>query len=140
VTFRYKKAYANGDRSIQYGLIAEDVAEVLPDLAVYNRKGKPETVKYHLLPTFLLAAYQQDHKAHREQTEEIDRLRKTIRAEADEIARERKINRSQAKAIAALERRLSMLETQYSASRTHAPSKRNHKSVAHVATVRMSSH
>ena len=28
VTFRYKKAYANGERPLQYGLIAEEVAEV----------------------------------------------------------------------------------------------------------------
>ena len=54
VTFRYKQPYDDGQKSMQYGLIAEEVAEVLPDLAVFNQDGSPETVKYHLLPSLLL--------------------------------------------------------------------------------------
>ncbi|HBN76488.1 MAG TPA: hypothetical protein DD473_11850 [Planctomycetaceae bacterium] len=30
-TFRYKKAFQNGQKPIQYGLIAEEVAEVFPN-------------------------------------------------------------------------------------------------------------
>jgi hypothetical protein len=84
VTFRYKKPYADGGKPIQYGLIAEEVAEVLPGLAVFNADGQPETVKYHLLPSFLLAGYRQQQKT-------ID---------------------AQAKLVAALQRRLSRLEAQ----------------------------
>ena len=62
VTFRYKKPYADGAKPIQYGLIAEEVADVLPDLAVFNDDGQPETVKYHLLPSFLLSEVQRQHK------------------------------------------------------------------------------
>ena len=54
VIFRYKKAFEDGDRPIQYGLIAEEVAEVFPPLVVYNEDAEPETVKYHLLATLLL--------------------------------------------------------------------------------------
>ena len=36
------------------GLIAEEVAEIFPDLAVKNADGQPETVKYHDLPVLLL--------------------------------------------------------------------------------------
>lgn len=54
VTFRYKEEYSNGEKPVQYGLIAEEVAEVFPDLAVYNEDGQPETVKYHLLTPILL--------------------------------------------------------------------------------------
>jgi hypothetical protein len=54
VTFRYKKAFTDGSKPIQYGLIAEEVAEVFPDLVVYNGDGEPETVKYHLLATMLV--------------------------------------------------------------------------------------
>ena len=54
VTFRYKKTFKDGDKPIQYGLIAEEVAEVFPDLVVYTEDGEPETVKYHLLATLLL--------------------------------------------------------------------------------------
>ena len=54
VTFRYKDAYENGDQPLQYGLVAEEVAEVFPDLVVFNEEGKPETVKYRLLSSLLL--------------------------------------------------------------------------------------
>ena len=39
---------------MQFGLIAEEVAEVFPDLVVYSEDGEAETVKYHLLATLLL--------------------------------------------------------------------------------------
>jgi hypothetical protein len=35
-------------------LIAEEVAEVFPELVVYNKDGQPETVAYHLLAALLL--------------------------------------------------------------------------------------
>ena len=54
VTFRYKEAYDDGSKPMQYGLIAEEVAEVFPELVVYGKDGKPETVSYHLLATLLL--------------------------------------------------------------------------------------
>ena len=69
VTFRYKKSIEDGDKPTQYGLIAEEVAEVFPDLVVYNKDGEPETVKYHLLATLLLNELQKqkqvtaDHEA-----------------------------------------------------------------------------
>jgi hypothetical protein len=37
VTFRYKKAYEDGSKPEQYGLIAEEVAEVYPDLVARSR-------------------------------------------------------------------------------------------------------
>ncbi len=54
VTFRYKKPYADGGKPVQFGLIAEEVAEVFPELAVFNDEGQPETVKYHDLTPMLL--------------------------------------------------------------------------------------
>jgi hypothetical protein len=62
VTFRYKKPYSNGEKPIQYGLIAEEVAASFPDLAVFNAEGKPETVKYQDLAPLLLNEYQKEHK------------------------------------------------------------------------------
>jgi len=54
VTFRYKKPYADGSQPIQYGLIAEEVAETFPELASYGADGQVETVQYHILPSLLL--------------------------------------------------------------------------------------
>src|SRR5579864_7010500 len=42
------------DKSTQYGLIAEEVAEVFPGLVVNDKEGNPQTVKYHELPALLL--------------------------------------------------------------------------------------
>jgi hypothetical protein len=39
---------------LDYGLIAEEVVEVFPDLVAYNKDGIPETVKYNKLPVLLL--------------------------------------------------------------------------------------
>ena len=44
----------NGEKPIQYGLIAEEVAETFPELAVFNADGQPETVKYQDLTPLLL--------------------------------------------------------------------------------------
>ena len=51
VTFNYKN---HSPESISYGLIAEEVAQVLPNLVVYDKDGQPETVQYHNLPVLLL--------------------------------------------------------------------------------------
>lgn len=54
VTFRYK----GKDAAIEYGLIAEEVADAFPDLVVYGTDGRPETVKYHTLNILLLNEFQ----------------------------------------------------------------------------------
>ena len=58
VTFRYKEAEPDGGKPIQYGLIAEEVEKVMPDLVIYNDKGTPESVAYEILPSLLLNEYQ----------------------------------------------------------------------------------
>jgi hypothetical protein len=72
VTFQFKpevRSVPEDDyRPLEYGLIAEEVAEVFPDLVVYDGEGRPETVKYHLLGTMLLNELQK-------QAEEIVELR-----------------------------------------------------------------
>ena len=54
VTFRYTQAYGDGSKPIQYGLIAEEVAEVFPELAVRNAAGEVDTVHYETLNVLLL--------------------------------------------------------------------------------------
>lgn len=54
VKFRYKADVQKGERPVQYGLIAEEVDKVFPELVVYDEAGQPETVKYHILSTLLL--------------------------------------------------------------------------------------
>ena len=62
VTFRYKDADEMGAHPLQYGLIAEEVAKVAPDLVQYDKAGKPFTVRYHLLTPMLLNELQKERK------------------------------------------------------------------------------
>jgi hypothetical protein len=54
VTYRYKQPFADDSKPIQYGLIAEEVAEVYPDLVAHSADGQIETVKYQVLDSMLL--------------------------------------------------------------------------------------
>jgi hypothetical protein len=78
VTFFYKPEYDKGPRTLQYGLIAEEVAEVYPDLVAYEPDGKPYTVKYQYLTTMLLNELQKQHTVVAAQREEIDSLRNEL--------------------------------------------------------------
>jgi len=51
VTFNYISDEAKTE---QFGLIAEEVEEIMPELVIYNKEGQPESVMYHVLPTLLL--------------------------------------------------------------------------------------
>jgi hypothetical protein len=46
---------------LQYGLIAEEVAEVYPDMVAYDKDGAPYTVKYQYLAPMLLNELQKQH-------------------------------------------------------------------------------
>ena len=67
VTFRYKKAYDSGEGRLQYGLIAEEAAEVYPELVVYDDTGKVKTVEYQKLPAMLLNELQKQHQVMQQQ-------------------------------------------------------------------------
>lgn len=58
VQFRYLAPFADGSTPIQYGLIAEEVQQVLPELVALDDQGEPASVKYHVLPSLLLAEIQ----------------------------------------------------------------------------------
>lgn len=62
VTFHYKEADESGNRPLQYGLIAEEVNEVMPDLVIRNDDGDIETVAYQMLPSLLLNEYQRQNR------------------------------------------------------------------------------
>ncbi len=59
VTFSYKKMQIDelGQEVIQFGLIADDVAHVIPEI-VLTKAGEPETIRYDALVPLLLAELQ----------------------------------------------------------------------------------
>ncbi|HZT32016.1 MAG TPA: tail fiber domain-containing protein [Bryobacteraceae bacterium] len=85
VTFRYKHAYADGSKPIQYGLIAEEVAEVYPDLVVRNQVGQVESVQYYKLDAMLLNEVQKLAKAHAADQEHIVKLQSQITEQRKQI-------------------------------------------------------
>jgi hypothetical protein len=93
VTFLYRSEYVGGDQTLQYGLIAEEVAKVYPDLVALGADGKPQTVRYHLLSTMLLNEVQKQELHIQSQTQQLQ---------------------NQALRIADLESRLRRLETRTS--------------------------
>ena len=74
VTFRYQKPFANGSKPIQYGLIAEEVAEVYPELVAHSADGQVESVMYQYLDSMLLNEVQRQHAQIQGQQAEIQRL------------------------------------------------------------------
>jgi hypothetical protein len=71
VTFYYKPEFAGGSRVKQYGLIAEEVAETMPDLVVRDTDGAIQTVRYQFLTPLLLAEVQRLERARIALTDEM---------------------------------------------------------------------
>jgi hypothetical protein len=97
VMFRYKQEQSipsGGEVPPEYGLIAEEVAEVFPDLVVYDEKGQPFTVKYHEMAPMLL--------------NEMKKQQHTIEAQRNEIQAQKREHELE---IAALTARLARVET-----------------------------
>jgi hypothetical protein len=54
VTFLYKPQYDDGSHTLQYGLIAEEVATLYPEMVGYDKDGRPSSLKYQALTPMLL--------------------------------------------------------------------------------------
>jgi uncharacterized coiled-coil protein SlyX len=86
VTFHYKNADTKkaGDTP-QFGLIAEDVAEVNPDLVVRDADGQPLTVRYDAVNTMLLNEFLNEHKKVEEQQASMADLKSTVALQQKEM-------------------------------------------------------
>ena len=73
VTFRYKKEL-DPEAIPQFGLVAEDVAKVNPDLVVRDEDGKPYTVRYEAVNAMLLNEFLKEHKAFLEEQRKVQEL------------------------------------------------------------------
>jgi septal ring factor EnvC (AmiA/AmiB activator) len=71
VTFVYK-----GDPQgvKQYGLVAEEVDKVYPELVVHDDAGKVESVRYSMLTSMLLNELQKETRKNEQQAKQIDHL------------------------------------------------------------------
>jgi predicted RNase H-like nuclease (RuvC/YqgF family) len=81
VTFRYKHDL-DPDGVPQFGLVAEDVEKVNPDLVARDEQGKPYTVRYEAVNAMLLNEFLKQHRKVREQESKIQQQEsKTARLE-----------------------------------------------------------
>ncbi len=85
VTFLYKPEYSKGDRTLQYGLIAEEVAKVYPELVAYDNDGQPYTVRYQYLSTMLLNEVQKQYRRAEAQAEVIKTQEQKIDSQQSQI-------------------------------------------------------
>lgn len=105
VTFVYK---TDATGAQQYGLIAEEVEKVYPELVVHGADGRVETVAYQMLPAMLLNEVQKQARASRQ-------LASQLQQKDEEIATlQRRVAAMQEKngEIEALAARLDVLERQ----------------------------
>src|SRR5207253_6322833 len=77
VTFHYKSDNTN---TPQFGLIAEEVAEVNPDLVVRDKDGEIYTVRYDAVNAMLLNEFLKEHRKVEEQGATITQLKKDFGA------------------------------------------------------------
>jgi hypothetical protein len=85
MTFRYKKEL-DPHAIPQFGLVAEDVAKVDPDLVAKDEEGKPYTVRYEAVNAMLLNEFLKEHKKVEEQTETVQEQANRMEAQAKEIS------------------------------------------------------
>jgi hypothetical protein len=91
VSFRYKEEIADrAENPIEYGLIAEEVEEVFPELVLHDEEGRPYAVRYRQLTPLLLAEIQRQQR-------ELDRLRSVV----EEVAELRRLVTDQRRQFAA---------------------------------------
>lgn len=106
VTFYYKNDHGGALQygALQYGLVAEEVARVYPELVSYGPDGKPMTVHYSTLSAMLLNELQKQTRKNDRQAQQIE----TLTAKVAEV--EASTRRALDEQRAAFEQRLSRLE------------------------------
>ena len=77
VTFRYKREI-DPARTSQFGLVAEDVEKLNPELVVRDEEGKPYSVRYDQVNAMLLNEFLKEHRKNEEQGATIACLQKQV--------------------------------------------------------------
>jgi len=77
VSFRLK---TDPNGAVQYGLIAEEVDKVFPELVIHNGDGRIEGVRYEELAPMLLSQVQQQQKQIADQSKMLGELRQQLAA------------------------------------------------------------
>jgi hypothetical protein len=113
VTFRYNKQI-DPERIPQFGLVAEDVEKINPDLVIHDSDGKPYTVRYEAVNAMLLNEFLKEHRT-------VQELKSTVAKQEETILQQKKdfqaIASQQQKQIEALIAGLQKVSVQLEASK-----------------------
>jgi hypothetical protein len=86
VTFLYKPQYDDGPHTLQYGLIAEEVAKIYPEMVGFDKDGEPSSVKYQVLTPMLLNEVQKLNAQLQEQNRKLEDQVAELRAQLANLA------------------------------------------------------
>jgi uncharacterized coiled-coil protein SlyX len=89
VTFRYKKEIDPAGTS-QFGLVAEDVEKVNPDLVVRDEDGNINTVRYDQVNVMLLNEFLKEHRENENQQATISELKLAMAEQESRLAHQEK--------------------------------------------------
>jgi len=78
VTFHYKEGIDPAGIS-QFGLVAEEVEKIDPDLVVRDKEGKPYTVRYDQVNAMLLNEFLKEHRKVEEQSHKLQEQEATLK-------------------------------------------------------------
>jgi len=102
VSFRYNKQF-DPTQTLAFGLIAEEVAEVAPDLVGRNPEGAPESVRYEQINAMLLNEFLKEHR----KVEKLEAALEAVKAQLKEhdakiqdVSERLEINTSAARTVA----------------------------------------
>jgi hypothetical protein len=84
VSFYYKPEL-DETQTRQYGLVAEEVAQVAPQLVVFDKDGAPQTVRYRFVNAMLLNEVQKQRRLVEEQQKTNEEQSHTIARQQEEI-------------------------------------------------------
>ena len=84
VTFRYKK-HIDPMQALSFGLIAEEVAKINPELITRGKDDKPETVRYEAVNAMLLNEFLKEHRKIEEQQAAIVELKSVVAQQQKEF-------------------------------------------------------
>ena len=84
VSFRYEEEI-DPDGIPQFGLVAEQVEKVNPDLVAHDEEGKPYTVRYDAVNAMLLNEFLKEHRTVEEQKSTITELKSAVAEQRKQI-------------------------------------------------------
>ena len=114
VSFRYK---AHKDTTPNFGLIAEEVARVNPDLVIYGADSKPYTVRYDAVNAMLLNEFLKEHRKVEQQEQKLAKQETAIAQLQSAVTKQEATAAEQRNEIAALTAGLQKVSAQIETSR-----------------------